>query len=99
MTGEKEVSLMDRGELPEFCFATNQATGKTITVRRGEKGYYPSRYEDIPADELNADLGVTKAQAAAMSWGSLVGWESPLANPASFDEEGKPNPDALRAAR
>lgn len=82
--------------LPEQCYGTLH-TGELIIIKYGEKGYYNT---DIPtedkksmkalADEMNAKLGVTKAQAAAMLAGSMYGWSCPAANPASYDENGKP---------
>ena len=61
----------------------------------GEDGYFPS---DLPnsgkeenrrvVDERNREGGVSKAQEAAMSAGSMFGWDVPAADPRSYDENG-----------
>lgn len=51
-------------------------------------------FEDTPqsaanlANELNEDLGVSKAQAKAMIAGSVSGWAAPAADPKNYDEHG-----------
>lgn len=82
--------------LPEQCYGMLH-TGDMIIIKYGERGYYNT---DIPnegkeamkllTNELNAKLGVTKAQAAAMLAGSMYGWSCPAANPKSYDENGSP---------
>jgi len=42
------------------------------------------------ADAINEQIGVTRAQAAAMLAGSMFGWACPGADPANYDEQGKP---------
>ena len=66
-------------------------------VKKGEGGYYFSDlspvYRDVGqdfVDEMNRQGGVTKAQAAAMSAGSMFGWDTPAADPANYDEQGQP---------
>lgn len=39
---------------------------------------------------LNANLGISKAQARAMEMGSMFGWDIPVANPEMYDENGNP---------
>lgn len=39
-------------------------------------------------DELNSELGVTKAQMRAMELGSMLSWSSAMANPKNYDENG-----------
>ena len=92
---------VERGEvpaaLPERCYSTLLDTGKVVILKRGETGYYRT---DIPftsreeakalVDEYNRRLGVTKAQAAAMSAGSMFGFHVPAADPANYDEDGHP---------
>ena len=85
-----------RSSLPEKCFAALEATGEAIIIHRGVKGYTPT--EQRPkgvsgqegADKLNKTIGVTRAQAAAMLAGSMFGWACPGADPANYDEQGKP---------
>ena len=85
-----------RSSLPEKCFAALKSTGEVIIVHRGVKGYTPTeqRPEGMSgqegADALNAQLGVTKAQAAAMLAGSMFGWACPGADPACYDAQGLP---------
>ena len=83
--------------MPERCYSTLLDTGKVVILKRGETGYYRT---DIPftsreeakalVDEYNRRLGVTKAQAAAMSAGSMFGFHVPAADPANYDEDGQP---------
>ena len=42
------------------------------------------------ADKLNEQIGVTRAQAAAMLAGSMFGWAGPGADPANYDAQGQP---------
>lgn len=85
-----------RSSLPEKCFAALEATGEAIVIHRGMKGYTPTgQYPEgvsgqEGADALNETIGVTKAQAAAMLAGSMFGWACPGADPANYDEQGKP---------
>lgn len=86
-----------RSSLPEQCYSTLLDTGKVVILKRGETGYYKA---DIPytnkeeaqalVDEFNRKLGVTKAQAEAMSAGSMFGWACPAADPQNYNEEGQP---------
>ena len=41
-------------------------------------------------DELNSEMGVSKAQAAAMLAGATQGWATPAADPKNYDEQGQP---------
>lgn len=85
-----------RSSLPEKCFAALEATGETVVIHRGTKGYTSTgqRPEGVNgqegADELNGQTGVTKAQAAAMLAGSMFGWACPGADPTNYDEQGRP---------
>lgn len=85
-----------RSSLPESCFVylpTEHAIG---LVQKGEEGWYRT---DIPCEpseadnkalveKLNGDKKVSKAQAAAMSAGSIFGWCTKAADPASYNEDG-----------
>lgn len=82
---------MENNKLPNFCYSTDLSSGETILIKFGEKGYWPSK-DQRPAEELNKKIGVTKAQAEAMSIGSLCGFDVPGANPDMYDEEGMPIP-------
>lgn len=84
-----------RSDLPDCCYSVNKVTGEIIILKKGEKGFFKT---DIPtkgreesrelADFQNSKLGVTKAQEAAMYWGSLYGFDTPGADPKQFDAEG-----------
>lgn len=88
-TGEKPL-------LPPRCVAVTP-TGQLVNLRRGIHGYWGSDWSrsDDPelnrrsADLINQRMGVTKAQAEAMLCGSMFGWDSKLADPRSYDEQGK----------
>ncbi len=83
--------------LPLRCMAVTP-TGQLVNLWRGIHGYRGSDWSRSDAPELNrrsADLinqrmGVTKAQAEAMLCGSMFGWDSKLADPHMYDEQGKP---------
>lgn len=85
-----------RSSLPEKCFAALETTGETIIIHRGVKGCTPTgqRPEGVSgqegADKLNEQIGVTRAQAAAMLAGSMFGWACPGADPANYDAQGQP---------
>ena len=91
--GSKVVPLLS--DLPDCCYSVNKVTGEVIILKKGEKGFYKT---DIPtkghdesrelADFQNGKLGVTKAQEAAMYWGSLNGFDTLGADPKRFDENG-----------
>lgn len=81
--------------LPQMCFSYRQSTGQLIRINRYEdftpvnavlgKDETPQEY----ADKRNAYLKVTKAQAAAMEAGINLGWNSPEAQPKSYDENSR----------
>lgn len=85
-------------KLPEHCYGVNLSARTLIIIKKNESGYY--RTNSAPcntieeaqsiADEYNDRLGVTKAQASAMSVGSMFGWDVPGANPDNYDADGIP---------
>lgn len=84
-----------RSDLPEICYSILPSTGDVIIIKHGESGYYRSEYstEDKAfnrefANDRNANLGVSKAQAEAMKAGSMFGWDTPAADPKSYNENG-----------
>ena len=86
-----------RHSLPEKCFSALESTGEIITVTKGEKGYTPTgQYpqEGVSPKEaaaaLNDAAGITRAQEAAMVAGSMFGWDTPAADPKSYDAKGVP---------
>ena len=84
-----------RSDLPDCCYSVNKVTGEIIILKKGEKGFYQT---DIPtkgreesrelADFQNGKLGVTKAQEAAMYWGSVYGFDTSGADPKQYDADG-----------
>lgn len=90
-------------KLPEACHDLLLENNTLITIKRGESGYYPTGHETTSdeVDALNEEIGITKAQRAAMEWGSQFSWSSMLANPDNYDENGKPycekNPRPIKA--
>ena len=85
-----------RNSLPEKSFAHLESTGAIVVILKGEKGYVPTANYPVDCDPkesvdaLNATIGVTKAQAAAMVAGSMFGWQVPGADPKNYDEQGLP---------
>lgn len=84
-----------RSDLPEVCFSILPSTGDAIIIKHGKSGYYRCEYstEDKAfnrefANDQNANLGVSKAQAEAMKAGSMFGWDTPAADPKSYNENG-----------
>lgn len=80
--------------LPEKCYAADR-DGKIVLVEYGERGWLPTEYSaadresgKVIANKLNAELGVTKAQAAAMVAGLMYGWSCLDSNPKRYDENG-----------
>jgi len=91
--GSKVIPL--RSDLPDCCYSVNKTTGEIIILKKGETGFYRTdiqtkgREESRElADFQNSKLGVTKAQEAAMYWGSLNGFDTPGADPKQFDADG-----------
>ncbi len=79
--------------LPEYCFGKLEADGEIVRIVRGESGYYRiAPQPTIPLIELNASIGVCKAQADAMLFGSMFGWDKPGADPSRYDPDGIPSP-------
>jgi hypothetical protein len=84
-----EYNATKAADYPHFAYATHPTTGQVIVVLR-----YTSGYHDAPntngktADELNEEIGVSKAMAQAMYAGSMFGWDCPAAHPACYRENG-----------
>ena len=85
-----------RSSLPEQCYIYIPTTQEIGIVKKGESGYYRSDLSPVYGqdgkafvDELNQRGGVTKAQAVAMSAGSMFGWGCSAADPKSYDENGQ----------
>ena len=84
-----------RASLPEKAYVYVDTEYKVGYVKKGESGYYPldlsfrdqSDARDY-VDTNNQKLGISKAQAAAMKFGSMFGWTSPAADPKNYDNDG-----------
>lgn len=89
-----------RGGMPDWCFCPLPSSKKLVVARYGAIGYLPihlaqgGKNAAEQADRLNEALGVTKQQRGAMLGGALCGWNSPIADPKYYDEDGilKPKP-------
>lgn len=92
---EREERFETHDGLPEICFYRNKISNEITVLKRGIKGYFPYEHQDQDADidNMNEEIGVTKAQSQAMYYGSLFGWHVPLSNPAMFDEKGNVRKD------
>ncbi len=85
-----------RSSLPEKCFSITSAADEIVVITKGEMGHRPAgaRAEGVTAREgataLNETMGVTRAQEAAMLFGSIYGWDKSGADPGYYDEQGEP---------
>ena len=93
--GNKVIPL--RSSLPDLCYSALESTGEVILIVKGEEGYRKTDFSNSGyeksreiADRSNKKLGVTKAQETAMSAGSMFGWDTKAADPASYNEQGVP---------
>ena len=85
-----------RASLPESCYTFLLTEESHIgIIKKGEFGYYPSDLSTVYGQEgkdfvaeLNRQDGVTPAQSAAMSAGSIFGWDCPAADPKNYDVNG-----------
>ena len=68
--------------LPLLCFTRHPVSGDTVQIRLGENGWHPANTTCSP-ECLNAKLPrvPTAAEALAMKHGSMMGWDTPGANP------------------
>ena len=86
-----------RSSLPEQCYVFVQTENCVGIVKKGESGFYrtdiqggkPSETNAL-VNEMNKKLGLSKGQAEAMKAGSMFGWNTPAADPKSYDKNGIP---------
>lgn len=102
MTNESQIKETQLNEtqdaaskLPIWCYGTHRTTRTIVTIYRNQSGYrtitgikpYASIDEaEKSVRELNASRGVTYAQEKAMEHGSMFGWETKGADPATYEE-------------
>ena len=86
-----------RSTLPDKCYSVLPSGDEIITIKKGEDGYYHTdkyghdrQAAQAIVDEYNGQLGVSKAQEAAMLAGSMFGCDTPAADPRNYDEKGHP---------
>ena len=85
-----------RSSLPFVCYGKVPEKRAIVMFERGFDGWRSASYvtkgrtSQKLVDELNGELGVTKAQAAAMQGGATQGWATPAADPKNYDEQGQP---------
>ena len=92
--GNTVVPLRD--SLPDQCYTFVEGLNMIAIINKGELGYTDAKSANgrpienrAMVDKLNAQLGVTKAQYAAMKQGSRFGFDKPDADPKSYDENGQ----------
>lgn len=101
-TAKENIAL-----LPDQCFGVLLTDKSLIKIKAGESGYYPLKHMSPSAEEmmkrygfktmegycndLNKKDGVTLQQRKAMEWGSQFGWETRLADPTQWTEDGTPH--------
>ena len=89
----------NKGLLPSFAYG--RAGDRIVVIIKEEDGHLTTLRDEnilkaIPRelnleqriDYLNSLHGVTKAQRQAMEFGSLFGWNLPLADPDLYNENG-----------
>ena len=71
--------------LPSLCYIRHPETGETVLIIRDEGGWHPAHTKCLP-ECLNAKLEPppTAEQILAMKHGSLIGWDTPGADPAMW---------------
>ena len=85
-----------RNSLPLICYGKVPEKRAIVMLERGFDGYRSASYvtkgrtSQKLVDELNSEMGVSKAQAAAMLAGATQGWATPAADPKNYDEQGQP---------
>lgn len=96
MERNKNSVIPLRNSLPAVCYGKVPEKRAIVMFERGFDGYRSAshvakgRTSQKLVDELNGELGVTRAQAAAMLAGAMRGWADPAADPKNYDEQGQP---------
>ena len=77
----------DEAGLPAYAYARSRYTNNIVRIVRGERALF-GVVEQEAVDTLNEAAGVSRAQAAAMYGGAVCGWDSPMADPNTYNEAG-----------
>ena len=92
-TGSRVIPL--RSSLPDKCFSITSTADEIVIITKGEMFQRPAgiHAEGVTAREgataANEAMGVTRAQEAAMLFGSIYGWDKPGADPKHYNEQGE----------
>lgn len=82
---ESAISPALAAKLPQVAYIDNHdrtpGAAPVLKIVRGVSGYYPLHGATQSAAELNSAAGVTEAQREAMHFGSMIGWNTPGADP------------------
>lgn len=84
-----EVAFVDNPTTVAGCRLYSNTDAPVIGIQRGIPGYTPI-YTPLGAEEINAMYGVTPPLREAMLMGSMFGWHTKSADPAMYDETGRP---------
>lgn len=91
----KYYPLRENERWPAYCYSVVKTTGELIVIHAKEDGYYPANNSTDDKEQnrklvdlFNARLGITKAMEEAMYCGSLFGWNTPIAQPENYNEDG-----------
>ncbi len=84
-----------RASLPDQCYTFVEGLNMIAIINKGELGYTDAKSANgrpsenrAMVNKLNEQLGVTKAQYAAMKQGSRFGFDKPDADPKNYTEKG-----------
>ena len=90
------TALAKEKGLPEYCYGVLKYTGERILIRYGGDEYesFPQYGNNMAenrayANEQNEALNLTVEQVAAMKNAVIFGWDTPMANPENYDENGR----------
>ena len=84
-----------RASLPDQCYTFVEGLNMIAIINKGELGYTDAKSANgrpsenrAMVNKMNEQLGVTKAQYAAMKQGSRFGFDKPDADPKNYTEKG-----------